>query len=232
MDLMVIEGDGIGPEIIKSALEVLNVLKENFNINLDPVLYDINSRNIANGKWKIEKILELANKHKAILKAPVGDPKIRNEYSTEVGIDAVLILRFKLDLYANIRPVKLLPGNNPVWSTITKYADATAQEMVLRPNRFNVIVTENMFGDILSNLAASTVGGLGVAYSANISDNQGMFEPVHGTAPDIAGKDIANPIAMLLSTCLMVDFLGFNKESKFVESSILNLVRKGIKLLI
>lgn len=110
MDLMVIEGDGIGPEIIKSALEVLNVLKENFNINLDPVLYDINSRNIANGKWKIEKILELANKHKAILKAPVGDPKIRNEYSTEVGIDAVLILRFKLDLYANIRPVKLLPG--------------------------------------------------------------------------------------------------------------------------
>ena len=89
-----------------------------------------------------------------------------------------------------------------------------------------------MFGDILSDLAASTVGGLGVAYSANISDNQGMFEPVHGTAPDIAGKDIANPIAMLLSTCLMVDFLGFNKESKFVESSILNLVRKGIKLLI
>jgi len=125
--------------------------------------------------------------------------------------------------------VKEVAKNYPDIETEYLYADATAQEMVLRPYRFNVIVTENMFGDILSDLAAATVGGLGVAYSANISDNQGMFEPVHGTAPDIAGKDIANPIAMLLSTCLMLDFLGYNKESKFVENSILNLLRKGIK---
>ena len=99
--------------------------------------------------------------------------------------------------------VKEVAKNYPDIETEYLYVDATAQEMVLRPNRFNVIVTENMFGDILSDLATATVGGLGVAYSANISDNQGMFEPVHGTAPDIAGKDIANPIAMLLSTCLI-----------------------------
>ena len=121
--------------------------------------------------------------------------------------------------------VKEVAKNYPDIETEYLYVDATAQEMVLRPNRFNVIVTENMFGDILSDLATATVGGLGVAYSANISDNQGMFEPVHGTAPDIADKDIANPIAMLLSTCLMLDFLGYNKESKFVENSILNLLR-------
>jgi 3-isopropylmalate dehydrogenase len=87
------------------------------------------------------------------------------------------------------------------------YVDAAALHLVQRPQSFDVIVTENMFGDILSDLAAALVGGMGLAPSADIGDHAAMFQPAHGTAPDIAGRGIANPIAMILSAALMLDWL-------------------------
>jgi 3-isopropylmalate dehydrogenase len=88
------------------------------------------------------------------------------------------------------------------------YVDAAALYLVQRPQMFDVIVTENMFGDILSDLAAGLVGGMGIAPSADLGDDCGVFQPSHGSAPDIAGKGIANPIATILSVALMLDWLG------------------------
>ena len=88
------------------------------------------------------------------------------------------------------------------------YVDATALDLVRRPWEFDVLVMENMFGDILSDLAAGLVGGMGMAPCAEIGERHGLFQPAHGSAPDIAGTDRANPTAMLLSAGLMLDWLG------------------------
>ena len=88
------------------------------------------------------------------------------------------------------------------------YIDAQALYLVQRPQQFDVLVTENMFGDILSDLAAGLIGGMGMAPSGDIGDRHAVFQPAHGTAPDIAGKGIANPIAAILSAGLMLDWLG------------------------
>jgi 3-isopropylmalate dehydrogenase len=88
------------------------------------------------------------------------------------------------------------------------YVDAMTMYLVQRPSHYDVIVAENMFGDILSDLAAATVGGLGMAPSGDIGDHYGLFQPSHGTAPDIAGKGIANPLATILSAGLMLEWLG------------------------
>jgi len=88
------------------------------------------------------------------------------------------------------------------------YIDAQALWLVQRPEQFDVLVTENMFGDILSDLAAGLIGGMGMAPSADIGDRHAVFQPAHGTAPDIAGQGIANPIAAILSAAMMLDWLG------------------------
>jgi 3-isopropylmalate dehydrogenase len=87
------------------------------------------------------------------------------------------------------------------------YVDAAALYLVQQPERFDVLVTENMFGDILSDLAAGLVGGMGMAPSADIGDEHAVFQPAHGSAPDIAGKGIANPIATILSAALMLEWI-------------------------
>ena len=88
------------------------------------------------------------------------------------------------------------------------YIDAQALHLVNQPDRYDVLVTENMFGDILSDLAAGLIGGMGMAPSADIGDRHAVFQPAHGTAPDIAGQCIANPIAAILSGGMMLDWLG------------------------
>ncbi|MGL4239781.1 MAG: isocitrate/isopropylmalate dehydrogenase family protein [Beijerinckiaceae bacterium] len=88
------------------------------------------------------------------------------------------------------------------------YVDAMALDLIRRPWDFDVLPTENMFGDILSDLGAGLIGGMGFAPSADIGDAHGLFQPSHGSAPDIAGKGVANPTAMILSLALMLDWLG------------------------
>lgn len=88
------------------------------------------------------------------------------------------------------------------------YIDAMALDLIRRPWDFDVLPTENMFGDILSDLGAGLIGGMGFAPSADIGDTHAVFQPSHGTAPDIAGKGLANPTAMLLSAAMMLDWLG------------------------
>lgn len=99
-------------------------------------------------------------------------------------------------------------ARHPNVKTQHAYIDAQALHLVQRPGKFDVLVTENMFGDILSDLAAGLIGGMGMAPSGDIGDTFGVFQPAHGTAPDIAGKGIANPIAAILSAGMMLDWLG------------------------
>ena len=98
--------------------------------------------------------------------------------------------------------------------------DAAALYLVKEPERFEVLVTTNLFGDILSDLAAGLIGGLGLSPSANIGDQYGLFEPVHGTAPDIAGQGIVNPTAAILSASYMLDFLGEAEQADKLENAV------------
>jgi 3-isopropylmalate dehydrogenase len=95
----------------------------------------------------------------------------------------------------------------PTVTTDRVYVDAMALFLVQRPESFDVMVTENMFGDILSDLAAGIIGGMGMAPSADVGETYGVFQPSHGTAPTIAGKGIANPIATILSVAMMLEWL-------------------------
>lgn len=108
----------------------------------------------------------------------------------------------------------------PGIETSRVYVDAAALYLVLEPQRFDVIVTENMFGDILSDLTAGIVGGMGMAPSADIGDDYGVFQPAHGSAPDIAGRGIANPIATILSAAMMMDWLGREAEGDAVRTAV------------
>ncbi len=94
------------------------------------------------------------------------------------------------------------------------YVDAAALFMVQRPDRFDVLVTENMFGDILSDLAAGLVGGMGMAPSADIGDRHAVFQPSHGSAPDIAGRSLANPVATIVSAAMMLEWLSTPESTR------------------
>ncbi|MBC7110386.1 MAG: NAD-dependent isocitrate dehydrogenase [Archaeoglobi archaeon] len=107
------------------------------------------------------------------------------------------------------------------------YVDAASMFMVMNPKRFDVMVTSNMFGDILSDLASGLVGGLGMSPSANIGERNALFEPVHGSAPDIAGKGIANPSAMILSAVMMLEYLGEIEEARRIERALRETIKEG-----
>jgi 3-isopropylmalate dehydrogenase len=100
------------------------------------------------------------------------------------------------------------------------YVDAASLYLLQRPQTFDVMVTENIFGDILSDLAAGLVGGMGMAPSADIGDRYAVFQPSHGSAPDIAGKGIANPIATILSVGLMLDWLGVTEGASLIRDAV------------
>ena len=107
------------------------------------------------------------------------------------------------------------------------YVDATAMYLITRPETFEVIVTTNLFGDILSDEGAGLVGGLGMIPSGNIGEDGALFEPVHGSAPDIAGQGIANPMAMLLSACMMLNYLMEYEAEENLNNAILSVLNEG-----
>ena len=112
----------------------------------------------------------------------------------------------------------------PEIATEDYYVDATAMYLITKPESFDVIVTTNLFGDILSDEGAGLVGGLGLIPSANIGEDAALFEPVHGSAPDIAGQGIANPIAMMLSAVMMLRHLGENEAADRFDNAILKVL--------
>ena len=306
--IAVVHGDGIGPEVSKATLEVLDAA---FGAErpLEFVEYPAGAQHfLATGDSFPETSFEGCRDSDAILHGAAGIPGVVHPDGTEAGLDFTLSLRFRLDLYANVRPIKLYPGvPSPLRNAkpggidyvivrenseglyaargagallreevavdtlvqtrkgverIVRFAfelarrrngapadgrrrvtscdkanvlrsyaffrkvfdevaaeypdienehvlvDAMTVHLVNRPEHFDVIVTENMFGDILSDLAAATIGGMGMAPSAEVGDRIGFFQASHGSAPDIAGKGVANPYGTILAAALMLRRLG------------------------
>lgn len=107
------------------------------------------------------------------------------------------------------------------------FVDVTAMRLILKPTTFDVIVTSNLFGDILSDESAGLVGGLGLAPSANIGIDYALFEPVHGSAPKLAGKGIANPMAAILASKMMLEYFGENRWAERIENAIVAVLNEG-----
>jgi isocitrate dehydrogenase (NAD+) len=105
--------------------------------------------------------------------------------------------------------------------------DNACMQMVLKPEQYDVLLLPNLYGDVMSDLAAGLVGGLGVVPSGNIGDEAAMFEAVHGTAPDIAGKGLANPTALLMSSIMMLDHLGERSAARRIEAALEKVYREG-----
>ena len=307
--IAVVHGDGIGPEVCQAAVDVLRAgVAANA---LEFVEYPAGARHFqATGKSFPAASFEGCRNADAILHGAAGIPGVVHPDGTEAGLDFTLTLRFKLDLFANVRPIKLYPGvpsplRNPgeidyvivrenteglyaargagsllrdevavdtlvqtrkgierivrfafelarsrngapsdgkrrvtccdkanvlrsyaffrhVFDDVAKeypniateyvLVDAMTLHLVNRPSHFDVIVTENMFGDIISDLGAATVGGLGMAPSEEIGDGVGLFQASHGSAPDIAGQGVANPYGTILAAALMLRRLGQRHE--------------------
>jgi len=316
--IVVLPGDGVGPEIIAEGLKVIRSAMKAVSLEVQFAELEIGAARYrrtgtAFGQEDIEKV----RKADAVYFGAVGLPEVRLPDGREV--QSGYIYRQDLDLYANIRPVKLYKGVesplkkaqekgidyvifrenteglytfgkggfrigkeaavNPliisrkgterivraafqmarrrkgapedgvkrvtcvdksnvveayaffeeVFHEVAKefpdiqsehyYTDAMTVLMVQRPWHFDVVVTENMFGDILSDLGAGTIGSLGLAPSAEVGENHGLFQSIHGSAPDIAGKGIVNPIAAILSGAMMFDWLGMKRnDSKATEA--------------
>jgi 3-isopropylmalate dehydrogenase len=124
---------------------------------------------------------------------------------------------------------KAVAAKHPKVETRHLLVDAAAMQLVRDPTQFDVIVTGNLFGDILSDLTAELVGGMGIAPSGNINPEtrRGLFEPVHGTAPDIAGKGLVNPIGAILSASMMVRHLGHTEMADAIEGAVESAIRAG-----
>jgi 3-isopropylmalate dehydrogenase len=140
--------------------------------------------------------------------------------------DKANVLTFAHGLWRRVFP--MVAKEYPGITATTMYVDALAMDLIRRPERYEVIVTNNLFGDILTDLGAALTGGLGLAASGNINPGKvSLFEPVHGSAPDIAGKGIANPLAMCLTGALMLEHLGHAPAAAALESAVQKVVRSG-----
>lgn len=314
--IAVIPGDGIGPEIIQTAGAILQDVAKLDGFGLNFNYYEAGAGAFQKyGNALSAEVLAGCKAADAILKGPTGLPSVRLPDGTEAGVLGGR-LRNGLDLYVNLRPIKLYPnvptplanrrageidwvmvrenteglyasrGNGIVATTgqaatdtlmMTRlgveriagyafaeaqrrngkkrvtcvdksnvlrsfaffrqifkevaqaypdietdylYVDAAAQAMILEPARFDVVVTENLFGDILSDLGGATVGGIGLCAGANIGDHFAYFEPIHGSAPTLAGTGRANPLAMILAGSLMLNYLGRPDSAGRVEGAV------------
>ena len=148
-----------------------------------------------------------------------------NNYKKVTCIHKANILKLSDGLF--LRVFKEISQKYPDISTNDLIVDNAAMQLVINPAQFEVMVMPNLYGDILSDLASGLVGGLGLAPSANIGTNYALFEAIHGCALDIAGKNLANPSALLLSGCMMLEYLGYIRESKKIKAALLATLNNG-----
>ncbi|MFY9800618.1 MAG: isocitrate/isopropylmalate family dehydrogenase, partial [Methanoregula sp.] len=127
------------------------------------------------------------------------------------------------------RDICLAEANAAGVSCNDRFIDSLALDIIQHPASYDVVVTTNIFGDILSDVASYLVGGLGLIPSANIGDHYALFEPVHGSAPDIAGKNIANPIAALRSAGMLLSYCGDTRGSDLVEAAVQSVLAQGFR---
>jgi 3-isopropylmalate dehydrogenase len=322
--IAVIPGDGIGPEVVREGLKVLAAAAEKTGLSCELTHYDFGGdRYLRTGEVLPHSALEELRRHDAIYLGAVGHPGV------PAGVlekQLLLAIRFGLDQYINLRPIKLYPGvstplrdkgpddidfvvvrentedlyvgiggwahkgtpdevatqvaiytrkgterciryafeltrrrnrqkkltlcdksnvltyGHDLWQRVFRevgeeypdiqkdhaYVDATCMWMVKNPEWFDVIVTTNMFGDIITDLGAMIQGGLGIAASGNLNpEGTSMFEPIHGSAPKYAGQNKANPLAAISAVQMMLEHLGEKSASDLVEGAIADLLGSG-----
>lgn len=181
--------------------------------------------------------------------APLMNLAVQNNVFTRVGVERVVNYAFSLAEKRKKRVTAATKSNGinhtmPFWDEIVKeisarhpeiktdlyHIDALAAYFITRPESFDVVVASNLFGDILTDLGAAIVGGLGLAPSGNINPERtypSMFEPIHGSAPDIAGKGIANPIAQIWSVSMMMDHLNQGEMARLILDAIEDVLVEG-----
>lgn len=182
--------------------------------NVDLVLFRENTQGLYSGieEWKSDDQTHAESVAVITTEASTRIITAAFEYAKKLGRKKVTlvhkanILKFTTGLFLDVG--KEIAKKYPDIEFEDLIVDNTAMQMVMRPQRFDVMVTTNLFGDILSDLASGLVGGLGLTGSANIGDDCAIFEAVHGSAPDIAGQGKANPTALLFSAIMMLDYLG------------------------
>jgi 3-isopropylmalate dehydrogenase len=178
-----------------------------------------------------------------------GEEYIAEEINTAQGVDRIIRAAFEwarahgktrltMSDKSNAVPAhriwqerfKAIAAEHPGITAEHRFVDALALEMVRDPGRFQVIVTNNLYGDILSDLGAGLVGGLGLAASANLHPGRpGLFEPVHGSAPPLAGKGVANPLAAILTGALMLEHLGHEDAARAIERAVQQALAAGVR---
>jgi 3-isopropylmalate dehydrogenase len=179
-----------------------------------------------------------------------GDEHIAEEVNTGKGVERIVRAAFEwarahakkrvtMSDKSNAVPAhriwqekfKAVAAEFPQITAEHRYVDALAMELVREPQRFEVIVTNNLYGDILSDLGAGLVGGLGIAASANLHPGRrgGLFEPVHGSAPPLAGKGVANPMAAVLTGALLVEHLGYPGAARELEGAVKETLAHGMR---
>ena len=156
----------------------------------------------------------------------------RNDKKMVTAIHKSNVMRITDGLFSSV--CREIAKNYPDISFNELYVDAAAMRLIKEPQKFDVLVTPNMFGDILSDEAAQLIGGLGMAPGANIGDTFALFEPIHGSAPNRAGKQTANPISMILAAKMMLDWLGEKhddqnciKAGTAIEKGVIKILQEG-----
>jgi 3-isopropylmalate dehydrogenase len=195
-------------------------------------LYTGKEFSLGNAAVALRIISEVASKR--IAKYAFETAKHRNSMKKVTCVHKSNVMRITDGLFA--KACTDVSKDYPDIAFEQMYVDACAMNLIRQPEKFDVVVTTNLFGDILSDESSQVVGGLGMAPAANIGDNFALFEPVHGAAFDIAGQNIANPSSFLLSIKMMLDWLGNKYHDKKcieigerLESTIFNLVKTGVK---
>jgi isopropylmalate/isohomocitrate dehydrogenase-like protein len=200
--------------------------------NIDIVIMRENTEGMYKGIEREEAGVAIAERHiseKASRRLAEFTYKyaIENNRKRVTVVHKANVLRKTCGLFR--RTVFSVSEKYPQIETEEVIVDAMAMRLIKEPERFDVVVTTNLFGDILSDEASQLVGGLGIAPSGNIGEKNGLFEPVHGSAPKYAGKDIANPTATFLSAAMMLDFLGEKKQGDKIRKSIYKTFGEGKK---
>jgi len=150
---------------------------------------------------------------------------VENKRSKVTAVHKANIMRMSDGLF--LRCCRMAASKYPQIKFEEKYLDTVCLTMVQDPSHYDVLVMPNLYGDILSDMCAGLVGGLGLTPSGNIGSNGALFESVHGTAPDIAGKDLANPTALLLSAVMMLRHMELNSQADVIQKACFDTIKEG-----
>lgn len=240
----------IGTPIAKGFKSVNVTLRQTYNLStnmrpvrsysglsrysdIDMVIFRENSEDLYMGREEVVSKDEVHGIKVITRQASTAIAKAAFEYAKAAGRQKVTAVHkaniMKLADGLFLEAVREVAKAYPELSYEEMIVDNMCMQMVMRPERFDVIVTENLYGDILSDLAAGLVGGLGLVPGANIGKDAAIFEAVHGTAPDIAGQNKANPIAMILSSAMMLDYLGEVKSAEAIRTAVEAVLSEGSK---